>query len=253
MPETPPDGESWTELFKLVFCTLLVVLFLRTFVFQAFDIPSGSMEATLRVGDYLFIEKFPYGYSRYSLPFGGWPFGGLMHGRVFSHPPRRGDVVVFKMPNRASPYYMDDFIKRVIGLPGDRVQMISGSLFIDDRRVPKVRVADYLEKIGGQVHHVPRYRETLPGGKSYLVLDREDDSPLDTTPVFVVPPGHYFMMGDNRDNSDDSRDEVGFVPLENIEGRAAVIFFSSGGDAPGWEFWHWPAAIRYNRLLHRID
>src|SRR6185437_6986626 len=112
-----------------------------------------------------------------------------------------------------------------------------------------VPVADYLEVIGGQIHHVPRYRETLPGGKSYLVLDREDDSPLDTTPVFVVPPGHYFMMGDNRDNSDDSRDEVGFVPLENIEGRAAVIFFSSGGDAPGWEFWHWPAAIRYNRLL----
>ncbi|HEX3753760.1 MAG TPA: signal peptidase I, partial [Rhizomicrobium sp.] len=134
MPDTPPAGESWTELFKLVFGTLLVVLILRTFVFQAFDIPSGSMEGTLRVGDYLFIEKFPYGYSRYSLPFGGWPFGGLMHGRAFSHAPKRGDVVVFKMPNRASPYYMDDFIKRVIGVPGDRVQMISGTLFINDRR-----------------------------------------------------------------------------------------------------------------------
>jgi signal peptidase I len=252
-PPKKPEDESWADLLKTVFYTLLIVLALRTFVFQNFNIPSGSMEGTLLVGDYLFVEKFPYGYSRYSLPFGGWPFGSLMHGRIFAHPPQRGDVVVFKMPNPRSAEYMQDFIKRVIGLPGDRVQMIQGTLFINDRRVPKVRVADFIETVDGAVRHVPQYRETLPGGKSYLTLDRMEDGPLDTTPVNVVPPGHYIMMGDNRDNSDDSRDEVGFVPFENIEGRAAMRFFSSDGSAHFWEFWKWPGAIRYKRLFTSID
>jgi signal peptidase I len=255
MPDSKPaaDTQSWVELVKTVFLTLVIVLFLRTFVFQAFNIPSGSMEGTLLVGDYLFIEKYPYGFSRYSLPFGGWPFGSLLHGRIFAHAPKRGDVVVFKMPNRNSPDYMQDFIKRVIGIPGDRVQMIGGELYLNDKPVPKKRVADFVETVDGGVHHVPRYRETLPGGKSFLILDRTPNGPFDNTGVYVVPPGHYFMMGDNRDNSDDSRDEVGYVPFENIEGRAAIRFFSSDGSAHFWEFWKWPGAIRYNRILRPID
>jgi signal peptidase I len=131
--------------------------------------------------------------------------------------------------------------------------MIGGELYLNDKPVPKKRVADFVETVDGGVHHVPRYRETLPGGKSFLILDRTPNGAFDNTGVYVVPPGHYFMMGDNRDNSDDSRDEVGYVPFENIEGRAAIRFFSSDGSAHFWEFWKWPGAIRYNRILRPID
>jgi signal peptidase I len=207
------------------------------------------MEATLLVGDYLFVEKFAYGYSRNSFPYSLAPF----HGRVFGTAPTRGDVIVFKMPNKASEHYMEDYIKRVVGMPGDRIQMIDGVLYINDKAVPKVRVADYIERDPfGVVSHVPQFRETLPNGKSYLVLDREV-TPMDNTQVFVVPAGDYFMMGDNRDNSDDSRADVGYVPAENLVGRAELRFFSIDDSAIWYKPWTWPGAIRFSRMFTLID
>jgi len=199
------------------------------------------MEATLLVGDYLFVSKWSYGYSRYSFPFGIIPFGG----RVMASLPGRGDIVVFKYPVDNST----DYIKRLIGLPGDRIQMKDGVLYINDQPVPKVKAEDYVENSGGQERHIQRYKETLPNGVSYFVLDRDMNGSLDDTQVYVVPEGHYFMMGDNRDNSADSRVDVGYVPFENFVGKAQIIFFSTDGSARLWEFWRWPFAIRYGRLF----
>ena len=239
------EGESWIETIKTIVYALLIALVIRTFLFQPFNIPSGSMEATLLIGDYLFVEKYSYGYSRYSFPYGIVPFSG----RVFGSQPTRGDVVVFKFPQDNST----DYIKRVIGLPGDRIQMLNGQLYINEKPVPKVRVADYVEISDGIAHNVPRYRETLPNGSSYLVLDRFPQGPGDNTDVYVVPTDHYFMMGDNRDNSSDSRGDVGYVPSENLVGKAELLFFSTDGSARFWEFWKWPWAIRYNRMFTVID
>jgi len=243
------QGESWVETAKTIVYALLIALVIRTFLFQPFNIPSGSMEATLLVGDYLFVEKFSYGYSRNSFPFSFPPF----HGRVFGSDPARGDVVVFKMPNQASEHYMEDYIKRVVGLPGDKVQMIDGVFYLNDKPVPKVHVADYIERDEfGIVRHVPQFRETLPNGKSYLVLDREVTA-YDNTPPYVVPKGEFFMMGDNRDNSDDSRGDVGYVPAENLVGRAELRFFSIDDSAIWYEPWTWPGAIRFSRMFTLID
>jgi signal peptidase I len=264
-PETPPvkpveaakpaaQGESWFETVKTIVYALLIALVIRTFLFQPFYIPSGSMENTLLVGDYLFVEKFVYGYSRASFPFRGWPVGGFFQGRLFNTVPERGDIVVFKMPNPESSEYMQDFIKRVIGLPGDRVQMMDGVLYINDKPVPKVRVDDYVGKDQFDiVRPIARYRETLPNGKSYFVLDAIQNSNEDNAGPFVVPPGHYFMMGDNRDNSDDSRLSVGFVPAEDLVGKAEFRFFSIDETAVWYEPWTWPGAIRYRRMFTGIE
>jgi signal peptidase I len=247
----PKKEESWLETVKTVVYALLIALVIRTFLFQPFNIPSSSMENTLLVGDYLFVEKFAYGFSRYSLPYGK-VFPSV--GRIFGSSPARGDVAVFKMPNRESADYGEDFIKRVMGLPGDRIQMRDGQVYLNGRAIPKVRVADYIETDEfGMESHVARYKETLPGGKSYYVLDRIQNGQADNTPVFTVPPGHYFMMGDNRDNSNDSRAEVGYVPAENLVGKAEIIFFSTNGSAHWWEVWKWPWTVRYGRIASIID
>lgn len=237
-------GERWWEFVWFLICVVLIALVERTLFFQPFNIPSASMESTLAVGDYLFVEKFAYGYSKYALPWGQML---PSFGRVLAHPPKRGDVVVFVPPGEPGTVY----IKRLIGLPGDRVRMTGGVLFLNDIPAPKIRADDYRPAVGAPV---ARYREVLPGGKSYFVLDAEPDGPADNTETFVVPNGHYFMMGDNRDDSNDSRMDVGFVPAENLVGKAKFRFFSIDDQkAQWWKFWTWPRAIRFERILTRIE
>ena len=243
---------SWWDVIKTIVYALLIAGGVRTAAAQPFNIPSGSMEGTLLVGDYLFVSKFSYGYSRYSLPWGYlWP---LPHGRIAASSPQRGDVIVFKTPADNKT----DFIKRLIGLPGDRIQMRNGVLHINDEPVPKTSVEPFIEDVGDYPHEVAQYRESLPNGVAYNVLDREPYGNLDTTDVFVVPEGHYFMMGDNRDNSLDSRvptgaGGVGYVPFENLVGKAEILFFSVNDSSRWWEVWKWPSAIRYRRFGQSIS
>jgi signal peptidase I len=243
--EQPVKKESWLEIIKTVIYALLIAGVIRSLLFQPFNIPSQSMEGTLLVGDYLFVSKYSYGYSRHSFPFGLVP----LPGRILAAPPGRGDIVVFK--NMHDGY--KDYIKRVIGVPGDRIQVTNGILYLNGQAVPREPLPPFVENVFGREHQVPRYRETLPSGVSYEVLDREPNGNLDNTGIYLVPEGHFFMMGDNRDNSDDSRAGVGNVPLENLVGKAQLIFFSTDGSARLWEVWKWPTAIRYGRLAHGVD
>ncbi|MGE0715982.1 MAG: signal peptidase I [Alphaproteobacteria bacterium] len=232
------------ESIKTVVYAVLIALFVRTVAYEPFNIPSGSMIPTLLIGDYLFVSKFSYGYSRYSLPF-GLP---LISGRILSRPPERGDVAVFKYPRDNKT----DYIKRIVGLPGDRLQVKGGVLHINGEPVKRQRVEDFVERspFGGAIRFA-QYIETLPNGRRHRILEITDDGPFDNTPEYVVPAGHYFAMGDNRDNSADSRDPsaVGFVPAENLVGRAEFLFFSTDGSAALWQFWRWPFAIRWERLF----
>lgn len=248
-------------LLKLV---LAVVIF-RSFVFSPFNIPSESMLPRLWNGDYLLAAKWPYGLSRYSLPF-SVPL--LPEHRLFAHQPQRGDVVIFKAP----PLNDTDYIKRVIGLPGDTVQVISGTVYLNGVAIPKQRVADFIMPMsantqcrspqfewktdaGEDVCRYPRFRETLPGGKTYYVLDLGVTlPPQDEFGPVVVPPDHLFLMGDNRDNSEDSRFDavpgggVGLVPQDNLVGRASVMMFSTDGGSSWIKPWTWFSSARGSRI-----
>jgi len=239
MSKRKPEGKF--EFIKTIVIAGALALGFRSLLFEPFNIPSGSMIPTLLVGDYLFVSKYSYGYSRYSFPFGMAPFDG----RIFETPPERGDVAVFRQPQNEPVA----FIKRIVGLPGDRIQVTDGVLRINDVAVNRVRKGFATDSDGYNVIRFAVYQETLPNGKSYLIQERSDDDVLDNTNVFLVPEGHYFMMGDNRDNSRDSRTtSVGMVPAENLIGRAERLFFSHNSSAHLWEIWKWPFAIRYGRL-----
>jgi signal peptidase I len=236
------------ETARVIFHALVIALVIRTFLFQPFNIPSGSMKATLLVGDYLFVSKYSYGYSRFSLPLGDHISESLISSRIPGGLlPQRGDVVVFRLPRDTST----DYIKRVIGLPGDKIQVIDGVVQINGVPVKHERVPDFIETEEG-THDAPvkRWKDTLPNGVSFYTLDLVDNGFADNTQVYTVPPGHYFMMGDNRDNSTDSRfSQVGMVPLENVVGKAQIIFFSVYEGERAWEFWRWPVSVRWHRLF----
>jgi signal peptidase I len=235
---------GFSETIRVVFHALIIALVIRTFFFQPFNIPSGSMKATLLVGDYLFVSKYSYGYSHFSLPLSPPIFSGRVPG---NWKPQRGDVVVFRLPKDTST----DYIKRVIGLPGDKIQVIDGVVNINGVPVKRERAPDFIEtEEGARETPVKRWKETLDNGVSFYTLDLVDNGFADNTQVYTVPPGNYFMMGDNRDNSTDSRfSQVGFVPLENIVGKAQLIFFSVYDGERAWEFWRWPFSVRWNRLF----
>jgi len=259
----PPAKSETRETLRFLLILALVVFIFRSFVLAPFSIPSESMLPRLLIGDYLFVSKWNYGYSRWSLPW-GLP---LIPGRVFGSTPARGDVVVFRSPDPDS----HDVIKRVIGLPGDTVQMRDGQLFLNGKAIPKIRVADFTVTLtpnfdtrhcdpqfqdtlpdGTAICRYRRYRETLPDGKSYFVLDQRDIPEADDTGAYIVPAGNVFLMGDNRDDSADSRFAppvgMGYIPVERIEGKAMVTFFSTDGSAEWIKPWTWVTATRWNRI-----
>lgn len=247
-----PQQQHWYESWKFVviFCIVLP-LALRSFLYAPFHIPSGSMKSTLLVGDYIFVSKFAYGFSRYSLPFSPDVFSGK---RVATsegaRKPARGDVVVFRLPSDTKV----DYVKRLIGMPGDRIQVREGVVYLNGVAIKRETMEPFKDDDGeGNSFTIRRFRETLPEGKTYEVLDQLKSGPLDNTPEYVVPLGHYFMMGDNRDNSQDSRvlSMVGYVPEENLVGRADIIFFSLA--TPVLEFWHWVDGIRPSRFFRLIE
>ncbi len=259
--ELKKKKETAGESIRSFLIAILIALVFRSIAFEPFHIPSGSMLSTLYEGDYIFVSKLSYGYSRYSFPFGFKFFDG----RLFYTPPKRGDVVVFRLP----PNPKIDYIKRIIGLPGDKIQVRDGRLYINDAAVEVTRRDDIeVPDDAGQSRREIRYDETLPGGVTHTILadpamrhfmlGRFDPN---NTGVYEVPQGYYFMMGDNRDHSEDSRfsealmgDHMapGLVPVENIIGRADLILLSYDTDVPFWHIWEWPHAFRNDRWLKSI-
>lgn len=259
--ETPKKGEDGVSFLWFLVKLVIVVLLFRTLAFTSFNIPSESMMPRLLVGDYLFASKWPYGYSRFSLPYDP----GVGEGRIFASQPEQGDVVIFKHPVDHT-----DYIKRVIGLPGDTVQMIGGVLSINGKLVKTDKLNDYVlpigptgscartrfisrEADGSYACRYPQFRETLPNGTAHNILDFGPEMADDTPPV-IVPEGHLFLMGDNRDNSLDSRFPaeagrgVGIVPQENLVGRASFMYFSTDGSAELVKPWTWFTAARWSRI-----
>lgn len=238
--------EGLFETLKTILFAIIIAVVIRTFLFEPFKIPSGSMYPTLYVGDYLFVSKYTYGYSKHSFPF-SMP---LFEGRAWESKPERGDVVVFKFPqdNRT------DFIKRLIGLPGDKIKLAQGRLYINGEMLDRQQLDDFvLRDKFGNAERYRQYEENLPGGRVHKIVEQSDFEKFDDMPEVEIPQNSYFVMGDNRDQSDDSRVNVGFVPAENLIGKARFLFFSHNDEEAWYKPWTWPKKIRWSRLFNSIQ
>jgi len=238
-------NEIW-ETIVVLFQALLIALVFRSLLFQPFSIPTASLQSNVMIGDYILTSKYTYGYSKYSFPFEIIP----MNGRIFGRAPEQGEIAVF----RPVPQTVD-YVKRVIGLPGDTVQMKNGVLHLNGIAVKKERVGEAIDTDSyGISIPVIKYRETLPNGTNYIVQEISDNQAMDNTAEYKVPAGHYFMMGDNRDRSADSRvlRTVGYVPLENFIGKAEVRFFSIKDNINPWQVWRWPGNVRLERMFQSV-
>jgi signal peptidase I len=231
------DSSSTMEFVRTIIYAVLIALVARTFAFEPFSIPSGSMKPTLLVGDYLFVKKWSYGYSRHSFLFSQPAF----EGRYFSSAVERGDVVVFKVPTDNKT----DYIKRIVGLPGDRIQMIKGILHINGQPVPREPAGEWYDQ--QRLEPRTQYIETLPNGVRHLIIEKSDSELSDDTEEFAVPPGHYFGMGDNRDDSSDSR-VWGSIPEQNLVGEASFIFYSTACNCPLYQLWDSIPKTRLERI-----
>ena len=245
-------GAGLGETVRTVVYALLIAVVVRTFAIEPFNIPSGSMIPTLLVGDYLFVAKPSYGYSHFSFPFSP----NLFSGRIPDILPHRGDVAVFRNTRDTTI----DYIKRIVGLPGDHIQERDGQLYVNGVLVPRTDEGDYVaideqgRQLAGRL-----YTEALPGSGGrgpvrHQILSMTSEGFANNTPEYVVPAGYFFAMGDNRDDSADSRfmDDLGYVPMENLIGKAEMIFFSIDSTHPAWQFWQWPMEIRWGRLGHWV-
>lgn len=239
-----PHKEDSYSFIKTLIAAIICAAIVRSFFFEPFHIPSSSMKPNLLIGDYIFVSKYSYGYSRYSFPFSI----NFFEGRTSQKRPQRGDVVVFRLPSNPSINY----VKRVIGLPGDEIQMKDGTLYINGKQVNKHYEGVFEDHIGNVLFDIPQFLETLPEGKIVTTLDQKTTD-ADNTGIYRVPQGHYFMMGDNRDNSQDSRypSLVGFVPEDHLIGKASYIFFSTRHQL--WKVWKLGDAIRFDRILKKIN
>lgn len=239
--------ETLADTLKTIVYAVLIAVVIRSLLFEPFRIPSGSMYPTLEVGDYLFVSKYTYGYSKHSFPASLIP----LKGRIWESVPQRGDIVVFKFPADNKT----DFIKRVIGLPGDTVQVLHGRLYINDELVERESLGEYkIDEYVVRPEVYQEYVETLPGGFKHHILEVSDFEPqIDNTTKVTVPEGHVFVMGDNRDRSDDSRVSVGFVPMENLVGKARFLFFSHNDKGAWYKPWTWPKAVRFSKLFQKLQ
>ena len=238
---------SFSELFKTLMIAGSIAIIFRSIFFEPFNIPSGSMIPTLLVGDYLFVSKYSYGYSKYSFPFGVVPIDD----RILDENPKRGDVIVFRKPGDESI----DYIKRLIGLPGDTVQVRNGILLVNNKEAKRLKTnMGKMKNIFGQEKVFIEYKEKFENTNFHKIIESSDSDPYDNTIEFIVPENNFFFMGDNRDNSRDSRtSEVGFVPKKNLIGKAQIIFFSHNSEASFYEFWKWHKSIRFSRIGKAIE
>ena len=237
----------WLDNFKTFFIAILIALTLRTLAFEPFSIPSGSMKPTLLEGDYLFVSKYSFGYSKHSFPMS---FPGFS-GRVFGKYPKRGDVAVFKFTQNTRI----DYIKRIVGLPGDTVQVKDGILYLNNTAVDRKLKGPWRAKDRNNIMQTyTRYEENLSDNFIYDVLDATPNGMLDNTDIYTVPAGHIFAMGDNRDQSSDSRilSQLGFIPFDHLVGKAQIIFYSRDRSEPIWKLWLWPSSVRLERIFKKI-